>query len=82
MANTILKITDNKPVLTCSRLENKNKQFGVQRLKNIVFNQYKKMNDWFGIESLSDQVWFYGTFVLATVMIVTTILVSGLLYGF
>ncbi|EJR09163.1 hypothetical protein II9_05594 [Bacillus cereus MSX-D12] len=80
MANTILKITDNKPVLTCSRLENK--QFGVQRLKNIVFNQYKKMNDWFGIESLSDQVWFYGTFVLATVMIVTTILVSGLLYGF
>ncbi|MGX5430352.1 DUF3961 domain-containing protein [Bacillus cereus] len=80
MANTIFKITDNKPVLTCSQLENK--QFGVQRLKNIVFNQYKKMNDWFGIESLSDQVWFYGTFVLAIVMIVTTILVSGLLYGF
>lgn len=80
MANTILKITDNKPVLKYSQLENK--QLGVQRLKDIVFNQYQKMNDWFGIESLSDQVWFYGTFVLAIVMIVTTILVSGLLYGF
>ncbi|PGK15212.1 hypothetical protein CN895_07635 [Bacillus cereus] len=80
MANTILKITNNKPVLTYPQLEKK--QIGIKRVKNIVCNQYEKLNEWFGIEAVSDQVWFYGTFVLAIVMIVTTVLVSGLLYGF
>ncbi|PEB42211.1 DUF3961 domain-containing protein [Bacillus pseudomycoides] len=80
MANTILKITNNKPVLTYPQLQNK--QVGVKRVKNIVCNQYEELSEWFGIETVSDQVWFYGTFMLAIIMITTTLLISGLLYGF
>ncbi|PEM69358.1 DUF3961 domain-containing protein [Bacillus pseudomycoides] len=80
MANTIFKITNNKSVLGYPQLQNK--KISVNKVKNKVCNQYKKLNEWFGIEAVSDQVWFYGTFVLATVMIVITVLVSGLLYGF
>ncbi|PDY14187.1 hypothetical protein COO16_04290 [Bacillus pseudomycoides] len=80
MENSNVKITNRKPFLAYSQLQDKN--ISVKKAKGIVCNQYNKLNNWLGIESVSDQVWYYGTFVLSIAMIVLTLLISGLLYGF
>ncbi|MBG9527955.1 hypothetical protein ABE51_23085 [Bacillus thuringiensis] len=54
----------------------------------ISFNQgasksYRSLCEWFGIEDcINSQIWFFGTFGIAIMMLLATYLTTGFLYGF
>ncbi|RFT64520.1 hypothetical protein D0U04_21770 [Bacillus clarus] len=56
--------------------------------EHISFNQgalksYRSLYEWFGIEDcINSQIWFFGTFGIAIMMLLATYLTTGSLYGF
>ncbi|MDF9626830.1 DUF3961 domain-containing protein [Bacillus cereus] len=55
----------------------------LKKFYHYISELYKKTNKYFGIEgSTSDQVWFYGFYVTCISMIVLTLMITGILYGF
>ncbi|PEE02703.1 hypothetical protein COF63_28365 [Bacillus pseudomycoides] len=79
MANTLSKVNNCNSIIT----QNHSKE-----LEHISFNQgvskyYRSLCEWFGIEDcINSQIWFFGTFGIAIVMLLTTYLIAGFLYGF
>ncbi|OUB49593.1 hypothetical protein BK741_11935 [Bacillus thuringiensis serovar iberica] len=49
----------------------------------LISENYKKLNSYFGIEDkISNQILFYGLFIVSTFMLLVTHLIAGFLYGF
>ncbi|OUB09027.1 hypothetical protein BK704_12510 [[Bacillus thuringiensis] serovar konkukian] len=81
MANIIFKITNNKLILT-QNTRNKRRNHARNFLYKLK-KYYQNMNIWFGIEeNVSDQVWFYGFFIICCTLLLFTYLISGFLFGF
>nr|WP_277818718.1 hypothetical protein [Bacillus sp. TL12] len=79
MANTLSKINNCNSIIT----QNQSKES-----EHISFNQgasksYISLCEWFGIEDcINSQIWFFGTFGIAIMMLLATYLTTGSLYGF
>lgn len=62
VSNNLLKITNDESILTYPHRESKS----LKKFYSFISENYKNTNEWFGIEeSISDQIWFYGTFFIA-----------------
>ncbi|AUB67012.1 hypothetical protein CSW12_29465 (plasmid) [Bacillus cereus] len=55
----------------------------LKKIYASISENYKKLSSYFGIEEkISDQILFYGLFIVATFMLMVTYLTTGFLYGF
>ncbi|MDA2637861.1 DUF3961 domain-containing protein [Bacillus cereus] len=79
MKQPLIKITSGEPILTQPHLKTKfHKKF-----HTFISENYKNLNAYFGIEeNISDQIWFYGFFIVSISMLLFTYLISGIMYGF
>jgi hypothetical protein len=79
MKQILNKITSGELILTQPHLKFK----FLKKFYLYISENYKKLNRYFGIEeNVSDQIWFYGFFVISIFMMLFTYLFSGILFGF
>ncbi|MGG3652553.1 DUF3961 domain-containing protein [Bacillus pseudomycoides] len=79
MANNLFKIKSDESILTYPHRKSK----PLKKFSNSVSENYKKLNVYFGIEeNISDQIWFYGFFIVSISMLLFTYFISGIMYGF
>lgn len=79
MKQILNKITSGELILTQPHLKFK----FLKKFHLYISENYKKLNRYFGIEeNVSDQIWFYGFFVISIFMMLFTYLFSGILFGF
>ncbi|ARJ25652.1 hypothetical protein B7492_31915 (plasmid) [Bacillus mycoides] len=79
MTKNLLRIKSGESILTYPHRKSK-------PLKNFythISENYRNLNMYFGIEeNISDQIWFYGFFIVSISMLFFTYLISGIMYGF
>ncbi|PIE92863.1 hypothetical protein CO726_24505 [Bacillus fungorum] len=79
MKQILNKITSGELILTQPHLKFK----FLKKIYLYISENYKNSNRYFGIEeNVSDQIWFYGFFVISIFMMLFTYLFSGILFGF
>ncbi len=79
MKQILNKITSGELILTQPHLKFK----FLKKFYLYISENSKKLNRYFGIEeNVSDQIWFYGFFVISIFMMLFTYLFSGILFGF
>lgn len=79
MANTLSKINNCKSIIT----QNLSKESEHISFKQDALKSYRSLCEWFGIEDcINSQIWFFGTFSIAIMMLLATYLTTGFLYGF
>ncbi|AXY11549.1 hypothetical protein CUC43_33805 (plasmid) [Bacillus thuringiensis LM1212] len=79
MANTLSKINNCNSIIT----QNQSKESEHISFKQDALKSYRSLCEWFGIEDcINSQIWFFGTFGIAIMMLLTTYLTIESLYGF
>ncbi|WP_308212808.1 DUF3961 domain-containing protein [Bacillus cereus] len=79
MTNTLFKIKSDESILTYPHRKHKS----IKKFYVIISENCKKINAYFGIEdNVSDQIWFYGFFVVSISMLLFTYIFAGIMYGF
>ncbi|CAM4353223.1 hypothetical protein BAMA_15640 [Bacillus manliponensis] len=77
MANTLIKITTNEPILS----QKINEKKPMEVFHTYVSNKYQQLNEFFGIEEiLSDRAWYYGTLALMFFLPAATYIISELIF--
>ncbi|OTY03921.1 Uncharacterized protein BTT61001_06294 [Bacillus thuringiensis] len=79
MANTLSKINNCNSIIT----QNQSKESEYISFNQGASTSYRSLCEWFGIENcINSQIWFFGTFSIAIMMLLATYLTTESLYGF
>ncbi|EOP32272.1 hypothetical protein [Bacillus cereus] len=79
--NNVIRI-NNRSIVAPKQKVIRNKNNSVA-MKKVLRQRFERMNYWLGIDGcINSQIWFYGTFGLATFMLTFTYIISGILFGF
>lgn len=79
MTKNLLSIKSGESILTYPHYKEK----PLKKFYNLISEFFKKTNEYFGVdESTSDKIWFYGFYATCISMILLTIMIAGILYGF
>jgi len=79
MANSYLKTPNSNYIL--AHIPEKEKT--VVDIKQAVNKKYQTVCEWLGIdECINSQIWFFGTFGIAIIMLIATYVIGGVCYGF
>ncbi|WP_242291520.1 DUF3961 domain-containing protein [Bacillus cereus group sp. BfR-BA-01356] len=78
MKHPMVKITSSESILAQSKVKEKS----LERIINLISTNYKRVNTYFGIEqNTSDQIWFYGFYGSAIIMLVFICMIVGSFYN-
>ncbi|KAB2429252.1 hypothetical protein F8168_14360 [Bacillus cereus] len=79
MANTLSKINNCNSIIT----QNQSKESEQFSFNQGASKSYRFLCGWFGIEDCTNsQIWFFGTFGIAIMILLATYLISESLYRF
>ncbi|PGM89303.1 hypothetical protein CN958_24830 [Bacillus cereus] len=79
MKNTLSKINNCNSIIT----QNHSKESEHISFNQDVSKSYRSLCEWFGIEDcINSQIWFFGTFGIAIMILLATYLISESLYRF
>lgn len=79
MTKNLLSIKSGESILTHPHQNLK----PLKKFYLYISELFKKTNKYFGVDgSTSDRVWFYGFYATCISMIVLTLMITGILYGF
>ncbi|MDA1786288.1 DUF3961 domain-containing protein [Bacillus cereus] len=78
MKHPMVKITPSESILAQSKFKEK----ALERIFNFISTNYKRVNTYFGIEqNVSDQIWFYGFYGLAIIILLYICMIVGSFYS-
>ncbi|HDR7001354.1 DUF3961 domain-containing protein [Bacillus cereus group sp. Bc222] len=78
MKHPMVKITPSESILAQSKFKEK----ALERIFNFISTNYKRVNAYFGIEqNVSDQIWFYGFYGLAIIILLYICMIVGSFYS-
>ncbi|MCR8860366.1 DUF3961 domain-containing protein [Bacillus pseudomycoides] len=79
LTKNLLRIKSGESILTYPHRKSK----PLKKIYTYISENYKKLNVYFGIEeNISDQIWFYGFFIVSISMLLFTYITAGIIYGF
>ena len=78
MKHPMVKITPSESILAQAKFKEK----ALERIFNLISTNYKRVNAYFGIEqNVSDQIWFYGFYGLAIIILLYICMIVGSFYS-
>lgn len=78
MKHPMVKITPSESILAQSKFKEK----ALDRNINFISTNFKRINTYFGIEqNVSDQIWFYGFYGLAIIILLYICMIVGSFYS-
>ncbi|MCP1285236.1 MULTISPECIES: DUF3961 domain-containing protein [Bacillus] len=78
MKHPMVKITPSESILAQSKFKEK----ALERIFDFISTNYKRVNTYFGIEqNVSDQIWFYGFYGFAIIILLYICMIVGSFYS-